>query len=81
MAFDDTQNIGSQYPILVRHSALGREAFTGHEVFESGSITGPRKGSFLKDHLVMGNQNGFKSDLMDELAKDLAVVPGELVLL
>ena len=29
----------------------------------------------------MGNQNGRKSDLMDELPKDLAVVPGELVLL
>jgi len=81
MAFDDTQNIASLYPILVRHSALGREAFVGHEGFVSGSITGLGKGSFLKDHLVMGNRNGFKSDLMDELAKDLAVVQGELVLL
>jgi hypothetical protein len=81
MAFDDTQNIASLYPILVRHSALGREAFIGHEGFVSGSITGLGKGSFLKDHLVMGNRNGFKSDLMDELAKDLAVVQGELVLL
>ena len=81
MAFDDTQNIGSQYPILVRHSALGREDFSGHEVFESESITGPRKGSFLKDHLVMGNQNGRESDLMDELPKDLSVASGELVLL
>ena len=81
MAFDDTQNIASLYPILVRHSASGREAFVGHEVFVSGSLTGLGKGSFLKDHLVMGNRNGFKSDLMDELAKDLAVVQGELVLL
>lgn len=29
----------------------------------------------------MGNQNGRKSDLMDELPKDLSVASGELVIL